>query len=1167
MNLKQLFAKPVDRPIEGVIKADDEAQLRLEIEEYVLTREVSKRLELFLDAYRNYNGANGVWISGFFGSGKSHMLKLLALLLENRRIDGASALDLFLPKCSDTIMAADLKHAAAVPSKSILFNIDQKADVISKADTDALLSVFMKVFNETCGYYGKQSYIAQFERELDGRGIYDKFKESFKAASGLDWEKGREQALMESANIAKAYAAAAGANESEAKGILEKYRAQHKVSIEDFAELVKLYIDSKPAGFRLNFFVDEVGQYIAENIKLMTNLQTIAESLATKCRGRSWIIVTAQEDMDTVVGEMNKNQSNDFSKIQARFATRLKLTSADVDEVIQRRLLEKNDEGVTVFSDLYHKHSNNFKTFFDFSDGSQTYRNFRDRDHFIECSPFTPYQFRLFQASIQSLSEHNAFEGRHSSVGERSMLGVFQQVAILIGGHEPGQIATFDLMFEGIRTSLKSNVQSSIIKAESQLNDKFAIKLLKSLFLVKYIRAFKASARNLCILAFDGFERDLPRLKKEVEEALALLEQQTYIQRNGDYFEFLTNEEQDIEAEIKNVSVETVELNAELEKLIFEHVIKDRKIKFKDNGQDFAYSRKIDDKLQGREYELAVNVITPFKTDDDREEAFRMQSNFRDEMVVIMPLDARLAMDLSMYKRTEKYIKQNFSSAQQDTVRAILSEKGARNNDRYKEVQRLVKESLAEAKIIIGGAEVKTSGTDPQTRIVEGFGELISRVYPNLKMHGNAVYTENDINKLFKESRADMFQTTAQSLAEPEQEALAFIHTSSQRGVRTTLKAFIEKFDKKPYGWHYLASLHALANLYLFGKLEIRSGGSVIENEEVRQAFFNSTGYTNVVIDPQIEFTSAQVRALKNFYNDFFDVPPASGEAKSLAKETGEAFKKYAGELELLMARGAQFNFLNSLAPVVELLKSVCGNSYTWYLTDLSKQADTLLELKEKVSAPIIRFMSGPHKNIYESAQNFLREQEPNFLNIEGDDAKQADEILKDPLCYRGNGMQKLKTIVDGLQHKINDKIRYEISCAAARIDELKSEISTKPEFINADKNKASAILKTFDDFKNSLERHKLIAVIRDTLRRFEETEYAKIVRELAPALPITPPVVKPDPGSGPGIISKKEIPLNALRIGFDQKTIASKEDANKYIKALEKAIGAEIDSGKTIII
>lgn len=569
--LRDIFAKPIDRAIEGVIKADDDASLRLEVEEYVLTNEVEKRLESFLDAYNNYEGANGVWVSGFFGSGKSHLLKMLALLLEDREVDGASTLDLFLPKCGDNeILRGDIKRAVAIPSKSVLFNIDQKADVISKTQIDALLAVFVKVFDEMCGYYGKQGHIAQFERDLDGRGLYAGFKQAYEKIADRAWETGREQALLESKNIANAYAEVTGGDATDATGILDKYRSEYRVSIEDFAEKVQAHLDQQPKDFRLNFYVDEVGQYIADNVKLMTNLQTIAESLATKCRGRAWVIVTAQEDMNTVVGEMTQQQGNDFSKIQARFANRMKLTSADVAEVIQKRLLAKNDHGVAQLSDTYHAEVNNFKTLFGFADGSQTYRNFQDRDHFIHSYPFIPYQFPLFQAAIQNLSQHSAFEGKHSSVGERSMLGVFQQVAVQIGDRPVGQLATFDLMFEGIRTVVKANIQRAILQAERHLDDAFAIRILKALFLVKYVKEFKPTIRNLCVLMLEDLDADLPKLAKRVEGALNLLEQQTYIQRNGELYEYLTDEEKDIEQEIKNTEVETTDVADELQRLIFD---------------------------------------------------------------------------------------------------------------------------------------------------------------------------------------------------------------------------------------------------------------------------------------------------------------------------------------------------------------------------------------------------------------------------------------------------------------------------------------------------------------------------------------------------------------------------------------------------------------------
>ncbi|MFX5595011.1 hypothetical protein ABTD92_20380, partial [Acinetobacter baumannii] len=89
-------------------------------------------------------------------------------------------------------------------------------------------------------------------------------------------------------------------------------------------------------------------------------------------------------------------QSNDFSKIQARFANRLKLTSADVAEVIQKRLLTKNEIGTELLAITYDQQLNNFKTLFEFADGGQQYTNFRDAEHFTYCYPFVPYQFPLF---------------------------------------------------------------------------------------------------------------------------------------------------------------------------------------------------------------------------------------------------------------------------------------------------------------------------------------------------------------------------------------------------------------------------------------------------------------------------------------------------------------------------------------------------------------------------------------------------------------------------------------------------------------------------------------------------------------------------------------------------------------------------------------------------
>lgn len=1178
--LKNIFKKPVDRPIEGVIKADDEASLRLEIEEYVLTNEVEKRMELFLEAYNTYVGANGVWVSGFFGSGKSHLLKILALLLENRKIDGVSAIDMFLPKCAgNEILCGDLKRAVAIPSKSILFNIDQKADVISKTQIDALLAVFVKVFDETCGYYGKQGHIAQFERDMDSRGLYAEFKVAYQLISGKDWHKGREQALLESQNIAKAYAKATGDPESSALGILDKYRNQYRVSIEDFADQVNAYVEQQGPGFRLNFFVDEVGQYIAENVKLMTNLQTIAESLATKCRGRAWVIVTAQEDMNAVLGEMGQQQSNDFTKIQARFANRMKLTSADVAEVIQKRLLLKNDEGVQLLTDVYHNQSNNFKTLFDFADGSQTYRNFQDRDHFIHSYPFIPYQFALFQAAIANLSQHNAFEGKHSSVGERSMLGVFQQVAMQIGSHDIGQLATFDLMFEGIRTALKSNIQRAILQSEKHLDGPFAIRLLKTLFLVKYVKEFKPTLRNLCVMMLDGFNQDLPQLRKSVEEALLLLEQQTYIQRNGDLYEYLTDEEKDVEEEIKNTDVETTDVAAELEKIVFDHVVKNKKIRYENNGQDYPYSRKLDDRLHGREYELTMHIISPFHEFADNQTSLVMHSFGRDELLVVMPQDARLVRDILMYKRTEKYVRQNISITQQEAVKRILTDKGFQNRERYTELQKRIQSLLGKAKLYVAGSEIEISGEDPQTRISRGFHELITRAYPNLRMLRGVNYTENDVAKCLKYSEDGLFGNDMTSLAESEQEVLAFIQSNTRNGIRTTLKGLLEKFERKPYGWYYAAVLCTLANLCARGKVEVRSDGNILEEDELERTLRNTREHGNVVLEPQVDFTASQMRNLKEFYADFFDSLPRANEAKAIGKETGEALQELMNQLSPLSSQSSQYPFLNALIPVQVKLKELNGKPFAWYLTDLLRQEDELLDLKEKVIDPIRKFMSGPQKEIYDSARQFVQAQEANFSYIEGNDSSQVIDALADPECFKGNRMQQVKVLVDTLKGKVTAQILAEIAQAREAAQVLKERLFGMPEFSALLPEQQEQIALSFNEFAQSVECQKLIAVIRDTLRRFEESDYQRLLSKIASKTQPTPQE-KTDHSNQTSIphseIDVKPViqeprieyvPSRSVRISFNKAWLADESDVDLYLNSMREALLAEIRNGKRIQI
>src|SRR5690606_27797771 len=159
---------------------------------------------------------------------------------------------------------------------------------------DAILNVFYKVLNDHLGFFGGQKHVADFERWLSSEGVYPVFLQKFEEAAGEEWISGRRKYFSPKVKeaINTALTSILGATEEGYRNIIDTLRKDSAISIEDFCTKVNNYIESKPKSFRLNFFVDEVGQYISDNTKLMLNLQTIAETLATRTKGKAWVLVT-----------------------------------------------------------------------------------------------------------------------------------------------------------------------------------------------------------------------------------------------------------------------------------------------------------------------------------------------------------------------------------------------------------------------------------------------------------------------------------------------------------------------------------------------------------------------------------------------------------------------------------------------------------------------------------------------------------------------------------------------------------------------------------------------------------------------------------------------------------------------------------------------------------
>ena len=1153
--ISRIFQRNISRPIDGVIKADDFESLQAELEEYVITNEIAKNISKFLTEYNNYTTSNGVWISGFFGSGKSHLLKLLSIVIDDKKINEASSADIFIKKCEeqDSFLGAELKKAVSFPSKSILFNIDQKAAVISNNDFDKLLSVFQSVLDEACGYH-KEGYMAKFERDLEEKGLYEEFKEEFTKASpeNKPWEIGREEALFFPDPINKAYQIVT--KQTDTTNVVTRYIDTYKVSVEDFANQVQSYIakkEKKEKGFRLNFFVDEVGQFIADNTRLMLNLQTIAESLNTFCKGKAWIVVTAQEALEKVVGDISAKQSNDFSKIQARFNIRLPLTSRNVEEVIQKRLLKKKPEIENQLKLIYDQESSNFGTLLNFADGSVSLNNFKDENHFIESYPFIPYQFTLFRESIKGLSDHNAFEGRHASVGERSLLGVFRDVSIAISSKQVGAIAPFDMMYSGISSVLKTFIQSSIQVAEANLNNVFAVRVLKALFLVKYYDQFKPTLHNITILMLEAFDVNLPELKEKIKEALNILEQETYIQRNGEMYEFLTIEEKDIETEIKNTELENTDLTDTIHELVFKDIIQSPKIRYLALNINYSYATKVDGETKGYPSELGINIITPFNNAGGGNETTIAESMNSDDLYILLETNENFIKDIQLYKKTTKYIRQNSRDGMDVTRSQIINAKGTQNQIRYKSIKQQAEKLVSNAKLFIRAEELNINNSDPKLRIQNAFQMLVDKVYNNLSLLRGRDYTENDIAKFYTDAKEGIIGELDQTLTEAQQSIYDFIQQQSRLSVKVTLKSIEEKYKKKSFGWTSAAIAANIAALCGLNKVEARQNSNMLDNQGLIGALKSSVGHENIIFEVQKGYTQSQTRSLKDFISDFFGEPPKTSDPRGLVNEAKENFKNLLSILDSHLQLRSRYEFLSQLVDIKSNYETIIIKDIDWFMTSRTDMDNDLLDLKENIVDPIQKFFNGPQQKIFDDASSYLNDNSTNFNIVGKGLADKIHELLCDQNCFKNNTMQQVTQKLNDLKNLVNGELIKKREVAIQILEKLETDLNNNSDFMNADEDKKSSSNNEFLKVRNSIDKEKIIPLIDTSINDFRDNIYPSILVNLT---------------SNGGDISLIEI-VSARSIRFStKKTILETEaDVDQYSNDFKEALKNEIRLGKKV--
>lgn len=915
MKIKELFAKPINRPINGVIKADqrDEESIWQELDEYVTTKQVTEYLRKFFDAYlATVDHPNdpaivarmGVWVSGFFGSGKSHFIKILSYLLSN--LDAAKpgtgerrhAAQFFDSKIKDPMLLGDIRRAVSGKTDVILFNIDSKAD--AKGDRDAILQVFLRVFNEMRGLSGDAPHVAEMERYLMSKGAYESFKSAFEASNGKPWEAERDAVGFLRDDVIAGLSKALSMTPDSAGKWFDNAADSYKINIEGFAGIVRDYLDAKGPGHRVVFLVDEVGQFIGKNSQLMLNLQTITEELGTVCKGRAWVIVTSQEDIDATLGEVNSARSNDFSKITGRFHTRLSLSSSNTDEVISKRLLEKTPAAKEELSALWKAKGDIINNQLSFADNAVAFRSYRDADDFSAHYPFAPYQFQLLQKVFESIRKVGA-TGRHLARGERSMLDAFQTAAV--GNGDKGSDALIPLY--DFYPSIESFLDSTVKRAIDQSNDNPGLepwdaKLLRTLFLIRYADAVKGTVDNLATLCVDRVDADKLALKKQIEASLNRLERQNLVSRNGDLWQFLTNEERDVTQEIKSVEISGTEISRLVAELVYDEILSGQtKVRHRDTKSDYEFNRLLDGApFKQANQDLTFEVLSPVGADYELMTDGRLvgrSSEGAGRAILRMDNDSRVDVEIRIYLQIEKYIGPKNDTAT-PTLKLILLGRKAENRERKERIRIQLADMMSAGDFYALGQKLSLKAQVPSVLLDEMLNYLVSNTYSKL---GYIKVRQTDpIAEIRAVLCADTNGQQNMAMGGEEGNGLALAEmrqylTIAAGTSRVLLSDIVDKFSGAPWGWRpEWETVILIARLFVAGEIKLVMEGSDLEPKSAIEPLTRAARFKQVSILKRKSSDAATRTKARELHRDLFSLLPAEDEDSLVA-----AFRANLGKL------------------------------------------------------------------------------------------------------------------------------------------------------------------------------------------------------------------------------------------------------------------------------
>lgn len=1164
MIIRDMFADDINRKINGVIKVDQAADdvIEQELNEYVITRELKKHFITFFnyygDAFDQPTADMGVWISGFFGSGKSHFLKMLSYLLENKEVKGIHSVERFRKKFEDdpaTFMLID--RATKGQTETILFNIDIEG--FSNKDKTAVLRVFAKMFYNHLGFYGENLKVAMMERYIDQQGKTEEFRRVFEEKKGKPWLEMRRAFAFNGKFIIPTLMEVLDMNEDDAKAWFHDKTAT-EISIAQLVEDMKAYVETKPANFRLLFMIDEVGQYVGTDTDMLLNLQSLTEKIGSECEGKIWVICTGQEAIDEII----KVRADEFSRIQARFKTRLSLSSSSVDEVIQKRILKKKPEAAKDLETVYAQNDSVLRNLFSFSGSILDIKGYSGPMEFTENFPFVPYQFIIMQKVFAEIRKHGN-SGKHLSGGERSMLSGFQEAAQKIQEKDEYALVPFFRFYDTVHTFLDGSIRRVIERCQKAADNGDGIEqqdvdVLKLLYLIRYIDDIPSNLDNIVILMADDIRVDKIIMRESVRGCLDRLMSQNYIGRTGDTYNFLTDEEQDIQREIRDTNVDTASIVERISHMIYGDIFTNKKFRY--GKYDFAFDQMVDGITVGvptggmRLRFLTVATDMAEKTD------FRLMAESKGNEAIIALADTPYYESLESAMKIRKYVKQRNVSQLPKSVQKIISDQQDEAGKYELSAMTELQKAIEGAQFYVDGEHLEIKSGNAKSKIDQSLEYLVAHVYSKLDLITQNVNSDADIIEIL--NGTETMISGAESNADAVSTMEEYLEMQDVKKLPTSMADVQSRYQAIPYGWKEIDIAAIAAQLIYAQKVTIKYAGNTIQPSDPKlpDMLRKKSEIGKTSISKRKTISATMMRDVKAMLREYFDIMDVPDDEDSLIRFVTEKFTEQRDYYASLDARydGHRYPDRGLVQKAMHLMDDVLSQKKDniALIARVLKQEDALFDNKEAMSNGVENFFK-TQVTVFDQAVQFEKSLHDDLERIaENEEAHAALNTIRlittvqTGSRFNYNRIRELNPLMDTVR-TAHDKMLEE---KRAEVLETVRQCMEATHTAANGNSKASRLIEQSDRYfsqcKEKISELKSLALLDAMF--LPMCQYKDNTVSSMEAI-LTPPAPKPQAGKEAAPAKKKVVRAYNRQVVFQAKTLQTEADIDDYVEKIRSQL------------